>query len=101
MISLRKPISLLSQITFNSPIFPPLFYLYYIRQGTLEMLRSDLIDTKFGDSFIQQLEEAGKSVMAATSKFGPTYMNKVSRTIHYISFPVVSLSHYHRSILFV
>eukprot|EP01113_Clastostelium_recurvatum_P014240 TRINITY_DN1772_c0_g1_i1.p1 TRINITY_DN1772_c0_g1~~TRINITY_DN1772_c0_g1_i1.p1 ORF type:complete len:2798 (+),score=717.51 TRINITY_DN1772_c0_g1_i1:242-8635(+) len=45
------------------------------RQGTLEMLTPESIRPEFRQTFMRDLEEAGRSVMSAISRFGPTYWN--------------------------
>ena len=46
------------------------------RQGTLEILSEEMINSKFRDKFIEKLSEAGKKAMSLTSMFGPKYWNE-------------------------
>jgi len=46
------------------------------RQGSLDCLTPDMIKSELKESFILGLQQAGKYVMSAMSKFGPTYWSQ-------------------------
>ncbi|KAF2076817.1 hypothetical protein CYY_001894 [Polysphondylium violaceum] len=46
------------------------------RQGSLDCLTPDMIKEELKDSFILGLQEAGRNVMSAMSKFGPKYWSE-------------------------
>jgi|GEM_PF-749725 len=47
------------------------------RQGTLEMLTADLVQERFREAYIRDLQEAGQKVMAATARYGKKYWDEV------------------------
>ncbi|MCM8812158.1 MAG: hypothetical protein NC910_03795 [Candidatus Omnitrophica bacterium] len=47
------------------------------RQGTLEMLQPEMVRPEFRQTFIQELEKAGRQVMAATARYAKHYWDTV------------------------